>query len=131
MGLPAALAQRLRAVAQEQPTVRALYAFGSRQKGDAAPDADLDLGVLYTKPQWLETTLRLEERLDRVSAHLVTLVDVSRARAFLALAVVRGDRLFTRDALETDRFELYVLRRAGDLLPFERERRAMLLSPRR
>ncbi|MCY4662592.1 MAG: nucleotidyltransferase domain-containing protein [Acidobacteria bacterium] len=131
MGLPAALAGRLCAVAETQPAVRALYAFGSRQDGGAGPDADLDLGVLYTEPRRLETTLRLEELLDRVSPYAVDLVDVSRASAFLALAVVRGDRLFTRHPLEADRFELYVLRRAGDLLPFERERRAMLLSPRR
>ena len=119
------------AVAAGQPTVRALHALGSRQDGEAHPDADLDLGVLYTARQHPETTLRLEEILDRVSPHRVDLIDVSRACSFLALAVVRGDRLFTRDPLETDRFELYVLRRAGDLLPFERERRAVLLSPQR
>ena len=57
---------------------------------------------------------------------------MARASAFLALAlaVVRGDRVFTRDEVETDLFDLYVLRRAGDLLPFERARCAMLLGPR-
>lgn len=29
---------------------------------------------------------------------------------------------------DTDCFELYVLRRAGDLLPFERQRQALLLG---
>lgn len=131
MGLPTAIAARLRAVAEAQPAVRALYAFGSRPDGEARPDSDLDLGVLYAAPQPLETTLRLEDALDGISPHAVDLVDVSRAGAFLALAAVRGDRIFTRDQLATDRFELYVLRRAGDLLPFERERRAMLLAPGR
>ena len=131
MGLPAGITARLCEVAGEQPSVRALYLFGSRHEGDARRESDLDLGVLYAAPQPLETTLCLEESLDRVSPHRVALVDVSRAGAFLALAVVRGHRLFTRDALEADRFELYVLRRAGDLLPFERERRAMFLAPRR
>ena len=131
MGLPAVLVGRLCAVVQGRPAVRALYAFGSRLDGEANPDADLDLGVLYTAPQRLEATLRLEEVLDRASPHRVDLIDVSRARAYLALAVVRGERLYTRDPLETDLFELYVLRRAGDLLPFERQRRALLLSPRR
>ena len=131
MGLPAPLAGRLRTVVQGQPAVRALYAFGSRHDGEANPDADLDLGVLYTVRQRLDATLRLEELLDRVSPHRVDLIDVSRAGAFLALAVVRGERLYSRDPVETDLFELYVLRRAGDLLPFERERRALLLQPRR
>ena len=60
----------------------------------------------------------------------VNLVDAARAGAFLALDIVRGDRVFCRESIETDRFELYVLRRAGDLLPFERQRQAMLLSDR-
>jgi len=56
-------------------------------------------------------------------------LDLGRASAFLALDIVRGERVFCRDATETDRFELYVLRRAGDLLPFERQRQALLLAP--
>jgi hypothetical protein len=59
---------------------------------------------------------------------LVDLIDLGRASAFLALDIVRGERVFCRDATETNRFELYVLRRAGDLLPFERQRQALLLA---
>ena len=61
----------------------------------------------------------------------VDLVDVARAGAFLALDIIRGERIFTRDPVETDRFELYVLGRAGDLLPFERQRQALLLGTTR
>lgn len=128
MPLPDALMRRLRVVAESDPTVRALYLFGSRAGGQARPDSDLDIGVLYTSPQPLEKTLRLEDAIHRATGATVDVVDVARAGAFLALAVVRGDRLFTRDPVDVDRFELYVLRRAGDLLPFERARRAMLLS---
>jgi hypothetical protein len=52
-----------------------------------------------------------------------------QAGAFLALDIVRGERIFTRDATDTDRFELSVLRRAGDLVPFERQRQRLLLDP--
>ncbi len=130
MALPDVLVQRLRAVAEKRPAVAALYAFGSRVDGAARPDSDLDLGVLYTSPQPLEVTVVLEEALHRATGMAVDLSDVSRAGAFLALAIVRGERLFARAPTAADHFELYVLRRAGDLLPFERERRAMLLAPK-
>ena len=58
-------------------------------------------------------------------------MDVARAGAFPASDIIRGERVFCREATETDRFELYVLRRAGDLLPFERQRQALLLSTSR
>ncbi len=130
MALPNVLVQHLRTVAETRPAVAALYAFGSRIDGSARPDSDLDLGVLYVSPQPLEATVVLEEALHRVTGMAVDLTDVSRAGAFLAHAIVRGERLFAREPTAADHFELYVLRRAGDLLPFERERRAMLLAPK-
>ena len=129
MPLPDALRQSLRAVAGRDSVVRALYVFGSRVDGTARPNSDLDVGVLYGSPQPIEKTLGLEETLHRASGAPVDLVDAARASAFLALAIVRGDRVFARHEVEADLFDLYVLRRAGDLLPFERARRAMLLAP--
>lgn len=129
MPLPDRLTQSLRAVARRDPAVRALYVFGSRVDGTARPDSDLDVGVLYGAPQSIEKTLGLEEALRRATGMPVDLVDAARATAFLALAIVRGDRVFARHEVQADLFDLYVLRRAGDLLPFERERRAMLLAP--
>ena len=76
------------------------------------------------------TTLRLEEECERALGTKVDLVDAARAGAFLALAIVRGERVSCREVTEADVFELYVLRRAGDLLPFERQRQALLLEPR-
>ena len=124
------LTRRLQAAGEHDPAVRALYVFGSRIDGTARPDSDLDIGVLYASPQPLEKTIRLEEVLCRAVRQPVDVIDVARASAFLALAVVRGDRIFTRNEVETDLFDLYVLRRAGDLLPFERTRCAMLLGSR-
>ena len=129
MPLPDTLTQSLRAVARRDPGVRALYVFGSRIDGTARPDSDLDVGVLYGTPQPMEKTLVLEEALRRATGVPVDLVDAGRASAFLALAIVRGDRVFSRHEVQADLFDLYVLRRAGDLLPFERARRAMLLAP--
>lgn len=118
-------------VAASHPAVRAVYVFGSQAAGGSRPDSDLDLGVLYRSPQALATTLRLEQELERATGGRIDLVDAARVGAFLALDIVRGERVFCQDSTETDRFELYVLRRAGDLLPFERQRQALLLAPPR
>ena len=115
-------------IAAADPEIRALYMFGSQSSGQARPDSDVDLGVLYRQRQPLAATLTLEQQIEEIIGQHVDVVDLARAGAFLALDVVLGERVFCRDSTETDRFELYVLRRAGDLLPFERERQALLLN---
>ena len=47
--------------------------------------------------------------------------------AFVAAEVIRGERLFARDEVEADEYDLYVLRRAGDQAPLERERMALVM----
>ena len=61
------------------------------------------------------------------SVSRVDLVDLRQAEAFLALDVVRGELLVDRAPDDTARYELYVLRRAADLWPFERARRDAVL----
>jgi predicted nucleotidyltransferase len=129
--LPKAVDATLREVLASRADVRAAYLFGSQATGDARPDSDIDIGVLYRSPQPLRTTVAVEAALAEATGKHVNVVDVARAGAFLALDIVRGERIFTRDATDTDRFELYVLRRAGDLLPFERQRQALMLDPSR
>ena len=50
------------------------------------------------------------------------------AEPFLALDIIRGHLLFCEDIESQARFELYVMRRAGDLLPFKRQRVKMILE---
>jgi hypothetical protein len=50
------------------------------------------------------------------------------ADPFVAAEVIRGERLFADDEDAADEYDLYVLRRAGDLAPFERERIEMILG---
>ena len=125
---PEGVAERVRAVAGVHGAVRAVYLFGSHVKGEAREDSDLDLGVLYRTRQPLEVTVALEQALEQALCRRIDLVDVARVSAFLGLDIVRGERVFCRDAAEADQFELYVLRRAGDLLPFERQRQDMLMG---
>ncbi|MBM4127923.1 MAG: hypothetical protein FJ247_11335 [Nitrospira sp.] len=58
----------------------------------------------------------------------VDLVSLPEASPFLAVEIVRGELLYETDADRTAEYELYVLRRAGDLAPFEQERVRDVLS---
>ena len=124
--MPSALIDAIVRVAAAHPDIRAVYLFGSQAAGTVRPDSDVDVGVLYLSEQPLARTLALEDELGQALSQKVDVVDAGRAAAFLALEIVRGERIFCRDVTATDRFDLYVLRRAGDLLPFEWERQAML-----
>lgn len=119
---------RIIEVLQRHPEVVGAYLFGSRARGDEIEESDLDLAVLCDPALDLEQRIELEDELERASGRSVDLVDVARASPFLALDVIRGERIFERDGRRLDEFDLYVLRRAGDLAPFERERRRALLT---
>jgi hypothetical protein len=58
----------------------------------------------------------------------VDLVVLQEADPFLAVEIIRGERLYVRDEYEADEYDLYILRRAGDLAPLERERQALILG---
>jgi predicted nucleotidyltransferase len=126
--LPRAALEAIRNVADGDPEIRALYLFGSRATGQARRDSDIDIGVLYRRGQSMAAALALEQTLEDTLRERVDVVDVGHATAFLALEIVRGERIFCRDEDETDRFDVYVLRRAGDLAPFERARQTLLLG---
>ena len=117
-----------------------LYAFGSRGKqayywlaeaGTTLPmgASDLDIGVKPAEPldvrRKVELAIALE---DLFGVNRVDLVVLPEADPFLAVNVIRGERLFADDSYLADEYDLYVLRRAADLLPFERERQRRILE---
>jgi predicted nucleotidyltransferase len=119
-----------------------LYVFGSRA-GEAAAwmegverafehgPSDLDVGVrpVPGKSLSVEEKVRLAIALeDLFGVGRVDVVCLPEADPFLAANVVRGERLYARDEYEADEYDLYVLRRAGDLAPLERERMALILG---
>jgi len=122
------LTQALTEVLTDEPQVLAAYHFGSSADGAAHASSDVDVGVLFRTRVPLEELIRIEIRLDDSIPQTVDLVDVKRAGPFVALEIIRGDRFFCRDETAADEFDLYVLRRAGDLEYFERERRAFFLD---
>ena len=122
------MAESLTEVLTDEALVLAAYHFGSSSDGTAHASSDIDVGVLFRTRVPLEELIRIEIRLDDSIQQTVDLVDVKRAGPFVALEIIRGNRFFCRDETAADEFDLYVLRRAGDLEYFERERRAYFLQ---
>ncbi len=117
-----------------------LYAFGSRGRealawldgdGDSLSPgpSDLDIGVKPAQPLEVRRKVELAIALeDLFGVNRVDLVVLPEADPFLAVNVIRGERLFADDSALADEYDLYVLRRAADLLPFERERQRRILE---
>jgi len=122
-----------------------LYAFGSRSRevadfilGEGANlisgSSDVDIGVKMVSGRKLEVkekvflSISLE---DLLGVGRVDLVVLSEADPFLAAEIIRGERLFAMDDAGADEFELYILRRAGDLIPLERERESLIFKEER
>jgi len=119
-----------------------LYAFGSRAKevkswlkedlGDLPPSlSDIDIaikpisGIYLDIKEKVQLTIALEDFFKVPRADLVV---IPEADPFLAANIIRGERLFCRDPYRADNYELYILRRAGDLAPLERERLALIME---
>lgn len=125
----------------ERMNVSLLYVFGSRAReiagwlaGErtegASPDSDVDIGVRSCRGvTWsVAEKVRLAQALeDLFGCARVDLVVLGEADPFLAAEIVRGERLYAEDSYAAEEYDLYVLRRAGDLAPFERERQALIL----
>ncbi len=120
--------------------IKALYVFGSRSaeifqaiQNDTLEiqpsQSDLDIGVLTSSTLSVADKVSLALELEEIfDVPRVDLVLLQEADAFLAANIIRGERIFARDSYLADEYELFVLRRAGDLAELERERMAMILQ---
>lgn len=115
-------------VLQRHPPIVGAYLFGSRAHGEERTGSDVDLAVYGDRPLDLDELVGLETELERAAGLPVDVIDLRRADTFLALEAIRGERIFERDGRRLDELDLEILRRAGDLAPFERARRAQLLG---
>ena len=126
----------------DQYGIHTMYAFGSQAKKirnlveghQATPppsSSDVDIGVKVKSGEKFSVTEKVNLALaleELFGCKRVDLISLSDADPFLAAEVIRGERLFTHNEHEADEYELYVLRRAGDLAPLERERMALVLG---
>ena len=144
----ASLYEALKALA-DRFQIADFYVFGSRAKEitnrfrketasddgpQAAPighDSDVDIGIMPRR----EVRLTAKDRVgltgeleDLLEANRGDLVILAEAEPVLALEVSRGELLYAENPDRQARDELYVLRRAGDLLPFKRQRLRLILG---
>lgn len=121
--------------------VAALYAYGSRalqalhwlHRGGAlakgASDLDLAVSGGFDRRFSLTDKVALASAFsDLFEFGAIDLADIAEVDPFVAANIVRGERLYCADRLYADELDLYVLRRAGDLAPFERQRLARIES---
>lgn len=110
------------------PQAMAVYAFGSRVKGDARPDSDLDLAVLvpgYADP------LKLWSLAGELSAALdldVDLLDLRRASTVMQYQILTGGRRLWGREPDAGRFECFVM---SEKLDLDQARAGLLADIRR
>ncbi|MDH7514215.1 MAG: nucleotidyltransferase domain-containing protein [Clostridiales bacterium] len=122
--------------------VDSLYLFGSRSEEvrhwlDEIPDdsdqssSDIDVGIRieadrrWTVEKKVSLALDLEEFF---GCRRVDLVLLNEADPFLATEIIRGERVYAQNEQGADEYDLYVLRRAGDLARLEKERMALIFG---
>lgn len=135
------LADRLATLANRYG-LRDIYVFGSRAeelgarlRGEAGDGADSSSDVDIAVQPGAGIDLSARDRV-RIAAELEDLLELPRvdlvvlpeASPFLALDVVRGILLYSADSLAQAEQELYIMRRAGDLLPLQRARVREVIS---
>ncbi len=119
-----------------------LYVFGSRSRevwewlhgtrDTLAPGpSDVDIGVKPRPGKRLSVRDKVNLALDLedlFGVSRVDLISLDEADAFLALNIIRGERLYAEDEYLADEYDLYVMRRAADYAFWERQRIAMILG---
>ncbi len=120
-----------------------IYAFGSHAKDAAAwvegkmnklsfaPGSDLDIGVKPARDIKLDIEQKVELALlfeDLFSAPRVDLIVIPEVDPFIAANIIRGERIYAQDEDLANEYDLYILRRAGDIAPIERERIALIFG---
>jgi len=117
-----------------------IYAFGSRaeeakdvvegriERLSSSP-SDLDIGVKPESPLTIETKVEIAiffEDLFHLSR--VDVVVLPEAPVSLAVEIVQGEILYARDSTHEAEYQLYIMRMAADLLPYERVKQKMILG---
>lgn len=120
--------------------IQIIYAFGSRAKEifgrvasqkrrSARSKSDLDIGVKPQRPlkvkEKVEIALFFEDLFD---VPKVDVVVIPEAPALLAYEIVSGELLYAKDENFEAEYQLYIMRRAGDLMPYESLKKEMILG---
>jgi predicted nucleotidyltransferase len=120
-----AIEARLNAFFEEDPRgAVAAYLFGSFARGEARPDSDVDVGILFATvpPATLDSPqFAIEAELERRLGRPVQVVALNRASADLVHRVLRDGRLvLDRDRPARIRFEVRSRNQYFDMAPIRR-----------
>lgn len=117
-----------------------IYAFGSRAKEifhiihqkkhqPPATKSDLDIGIKPEKPLNVQEKVKIAIILeDLFSVPKVDVVEIPEAPINLALEIVQGELLYACDEDFEAEYQLYIMSRAADLMPFERLKQKTILG---
>jgi len=117
-----------------------IYAFGSRAKevlhqveekrSQSNPSkSDLDIGIKPEKPLNVQEKVKIAIILeDLFDVPRVDVVEIPEAPITLALEIVQGELLYACDENFEAEYQLYIMSRAADLMPFERLKQKALLG---
>ena len=120
--------------------LQVIYAFGSRAKEAlevvegciaslSSTPSDLDIGVKperhLTVEEKVEIAIFFEDLFDLPRVDVVVLPE---APVSLAVEIVIGEILYARDSTYEAEYQLYIMRMAADLLPYELEKQKMILG---
>ena len=131
--------ERIREIA-DRYGLQIIYVFGSRTK-EALGMVEGEIEHLHTKPSDLdigikpEKSLKVEEKIE-IALALEDIFELSRVDlivipdipTFLALEIVTGELLYAKDLTYEAEYQLYIMRRAAELIPYERIRQKMILG---
>jgi hypothetical protein len=117
-----------------------IYAFGSRAKEASdlvqnkiehltSKPADLDIGVKPEKPLTVEEKVKIAILFeDLFDVPRVDLIVLPEAPVFLALEIVTGEILYMHDSTYEAEYQLYIMRQAADLFPYEQMKQKMIMG---
>lgn len=124
----------------EKYHIQLIYAFGSRAKEIfnkvegkkykyLVSKSDLDVGVKPERPLSVKEKVKIAVFFeDLFDLPKVDVVAIPEASIFLALEIVHGELLYTHDETYEAEYQLYIMRRAAELIPYERQKKAIILG---
>jgi hypothetical protein len=123
-----------------QYALQIIYAFGSRAKEArevvegcierlSSTPSDLDIGVKPERPLTVEEKAEIAIFFeDHFHLNRVDVVILPEAPVSLAVEIVLGEILYAEDSTYEAEYQLYIMRMAADLLPYEQAKQKMILG---
>jgi len=117
-----------------------IYAFGSKGKEAldivkgkmehlSSSSVDLDIGIKAERHLNVEEKVKIELIFEDIfNVAKVDIVVVSEVPILLALEIVKGELLYAKDLTHEAEYQLHIMRRAAEIVPYERMKQKMTLG---